>query len=297
MESSAHSALTNAKDDEIDELKKEINDLKAYKGNESALLISKDEIINTLKENTINLLKAKNDQISDLRALLNEKDQQLTKYKNEGEDLSDSEIYIDGTRRIQVAGNPSFTAPFIRAVSDWTVILRRVYGNVSFSRDWNEYKNGFGDPNGGDFHIGLDNLYSMLRTRQHELYVSVKDVIGSTGYARYDNFKINHENASYNLLSVGEYKGTAGDSLSFHVGLNFTAKGRDPVYRSPNNDLGGWWFKTTKENERAWLSNLNGKYYESGIAPNKRGITWGSFSDFNYSISLTFAQMMIRPRP
>ncbi|BFF93792.1 fibrinogen C domain-containing protein 1-like [Drosophila madeirensis] len=55
---------------------------------------------------------------------------------------------------------------------------------------------------------------------------------------------------------------------------------------------GGWWFLN------CFLSSLNGYYYADGkrIATQPYGIHWGSWKDYDYTISLTFAQMMIRPK-
>ena len=41
----------------------------------------------------------------------------------------------------------------------WMVIQRRIVnGDVNFTRDWNDYVNGFGDLN-GEFWYGLDNIH------------------------------------------------------------------------------------------------------------------------------------------
>jgi len=34
-------------------------------------------------------------------------------------------------------------------------------GGVNFTRNWNEYKNGFGDSTGSDFWIGNENMYAI----------------------------------------------------------------------------------------------------------------------------------------
>ena len=42
----------------------------------------------------------------------------------------------------------------------WTVIQRRLNGEVDFDRSWKSYKEGFGDVN-GDFWIGLETIREM----------------------------------------------------------------------------------------------------------------------------------------
>ena len=51
----------------------------------------------------------------------------------------------------------------------WTVILRRQHLNVSFNRDWYGYKVGFGEPEHGDFWLGLENIYRITNQVQSNL--------------------------------------------------------------------------------------------------------------------------------
>lgn len=44
----------------------------------------------------------------------------------------------------------------------WTVIQRRKIGLTSFSRDWKQYKSGFGSIR-GDFWLGNDNIFRLTR--------------------------------------------------------------------------------------------------------------------------------------
>ncbi|KAK0065288.1 BpsFReD1, partial [Biomphalaria pfeifferi] len=42
----------------------------------------------------------------------------------------------------------------------WIIIQRRINGKVNFYRGWKEYRDGFGDYNIGEFHLGNENILS-----------------------------------------------------------------------------------------------------------------------------------------
>ncbi|KRF98376.1 uncharacterized protein Dwil_GK27020 [Drosophila willistoni] len=177
------------------------------------------------------------------------------------------------------------------ATKGWTVIQRRLNGNVSFDRNWNDYKHGFGDSQ-GDFFIGLEKLHMMTQARPHELYIELRDVKGITRYARYDDFNVGSEENSYNLTSLGAYVGTAGDSLSENVGAKFSTRDRDNSEGDEDctsDGSGGWWYTYCGD------SQLNGIFYKDGDAPERNGIGWDSWDNLNYNVSLIYTHMMIRP--
>jgi len=39
--------------------------------------------------------------------------------------------------------------------------MQQLKGSVNFTRNWTEYKNGFGDFTGSDFWIGNENMYAI----------------------------------------------------------------------------------------------------------------------------------------
>lgn len=126
----------------------------------------------------------------------------------------------------------------------WTVIQRRQDGSTDFYRNWNDYVEGFGDIN-GNFFIGLEKLYALTSLgKPQELYIILKDFDGVTKYARYGTFKVGSGSTDY-TLTVGNYSGDAGDSLSNHSGHKFTTKDRDNDDNTSNcaqNWKGGWWY-------------------------------------------------------
>ena len=93
----------------------------------------------------------------------------------------------------------------------WTVFQRRLDGSVDFYLDWESYKNGFGDLN-GEFWLGNDNLHRLTATDDVILRVNLEDFDGNKAYAEYTTFKVADKADKYRL-SIGEYSGTAGDSM------------------------------------------------------------------------------------
>ena len=116
---------------------------------------------------------------------------------------------------------------------------------MDFYRSWSEYKAGFGDLNGEVF-IGLDKLHALTSTlKPMELLIQLQDFDDILKYARYDDFQIGNESEKYKLIKVGSYIGDAGDSLSRHVGFNFSTKDRDNDIGSENCAViknGAWWY-------------------------------------------------------
>ncbi|XP_032241908.1 ryncolin-2 isoform X2 [Nematostella vectensis] len=108
----------------------------------------------------------------------------------------------------------------------WTVIQRRVDGSVDFYRGWDEYKRGFGNKE-GEFWLGLDNIHAMTSQRRYRVRFDLEDFGGNTRYAEYDDFRVGDEAAKYQLVSIGTYSGTAGDSLAYHRGGYFSTPDRD----------------------------------------------------------------------
>lgn len=108
----------------------------------------------------------------------------------------------------------------------WTVIQRRIDGNLNFYRNWAQYKAGFGNLS-SEFFIGLDKLHAITTARPHELYIQLEDFGGSIKFARYEDFLISAESDFYRLAKLGVYSGDAGDSLSYHAGQKFSTFDKD----------------------------------------------------------------------
>lgn len=84
----------------------------------------------------------------------------------------------------------------------WTVIQRRIDGNLNFYRNWTQYKAGFGHLS-SEFFIGLDKLHAITASKPHDLYIQLEDFDGYIKFARYDDFLVSAESAFYRLAQVG----------------------------------------------------------------------------------------------
>ena len=89
----------------------------------------------------------------------------------------------------------------------WTVFQKRLDGSVDFYRNWDDYKNGFGNLN-SEFWLGLDKIYRLTEKKRNRLRVDLEETTGNTAYAEYDMFAVTNETTKYKL-SLGMYSGIA----------------------------------------------------------------------------------------
>ncbi|XP_049302372.1 ryncolin-2-like isoform X1 [Bactrocera dorsalis] len=174
----------------------------------------------------------------------------------------------------------------------WAVIQRRQSNDTDFYREWVEYERGFGYLN-ANFFLGLDKIHALTNSRSHELWFQLEDFENEKRVAKYDNFVIGSAQDKYELISLGQYSGTAGDSLSFHLGQKFTTKDSDNDQYSGNCAVlykGAWWYKNCH------LCNLNGLYLGGTYPKNQKGegMEWDSWHGDYYS--LKYVHMAIRPK-
>lgn len=127
----------------------------------------------------------------------------------------------------------------------WTILLRRLDGTVDFYRNWTEYKHGFGNLE-GEFFLGLDKIHALTAYQSQELLFILEDFQGDVRYEKYDNFAIGDELDKYVLHSLGKAEGSAGDSMTEHLGQQFTTYDQDND-KYPKNcaetHKGAWWYR------------------------------------------------------
>ncbi|KAI0210493.1 Ficolin-1-A [Lamellibrachia satsuma] len=172
----------------------------------------------------------------------------------------------------------------------WLVFQRRQDGTVDFSRDWNSYKEGFGNAS-GEFWLGNDNLHAVTAQKEYTLRIDLGDFEGATRYALYPNFTVASESDNFTLYH-GLYSGTAGSSFRWHHGMPFSTRDRD---NDANENScaeffgGGWWY-----HKNCYSSNLNGPYFHDPHATQDRGgVHWGAWRGFDYSLKTV--EMKLRP--
>lgn len=170
----------------------------------------------------------------------------------------------DSNAFIPVVIHPPFDA--FCDYDGWLVIQRRYnFGSLHFNKTWQEYKHGFGDIT-NEHWLGFEKIYQLTSQNQtYTLSFSFEVGKGIKFYAQYDNFKLSNENDGY-AIHVGQYNGTAGDSLREVNGAQFSTWDRDnDAVANSNcaNDMhGGWWFNN-------WCHHGN---------PNSQPITWPGLS-------------------
>lgn len=130
------------------------------------------------------------------------------------------------------------------AGSGWTVIQRRFNGSVDFYRNWNQYRDGFGNFN-GEFFLGLSMLHYLTASTPHELHIQLEDFENETRYAGYSRFLVGNQTELYKLKSLGNYTGNAGNAMLYNLNQNFSTY-MDNDFDDENCAEafhGAWWYR------------------------------------------------------
>ncbi|GFN76758.1 tenascin-r [Plakobranchus ocellatus] len=140
----------------------------------------------------------------------------------------------------------------------WIVIQRRERNDVSFFKNWAEYREGFGNME-TDFYIGNERIHQLTTKAEYELRITVeKDE--QEYIADFDTFSLKSEQDKY-ALQLGKYTGSAGDAFSYHNGMPFSTNDQDNdgSYRKNCATVGksGWWFNDCR------TADLNGEWGEN----------------------------------
>lgn len=187
----------------------------------------------------------------------------------------------------------------------WIVIQRRINDDISFNRNWIEYRNGFGEFNGGNFWLGLQNIHEITSSKAYKLYIGMEsfhptDIAAASAYSY---FSVGDESSKYALNISGFYKPDpacdGGDSLTTTSGTDHNGQ----AFSTPDQDndkdtnghcaerfCSGWWYHDCHD------SHLNGKWYADGTLADVNvpdGIIWEAFRGDKESLKTVV--MAIRP--
>jgi ficolin len=171
----------------------------------------------------------------------------------------------------------------------WTVVQRRVDGQVNFYRPYQAYAQGFTEST-VEYYAGNARLAHWTATGSHSLRFDLTRTNGQTASATYANFKVAGAEDGFRLVSANWVGGTAGDSFSRHVGMRFTTFDVDNDGVSGTNCAtvykGAWWY------EACHASNLNGQYLNGTHESYADGINWLTWTGYHESLAKT--EMKIR---
>uniref|UniRef100_A0A182WM35 Fibrinogen C-terminal domain-containing protein n=1 Tax=Anopheles minimus TaxID=112268 RepID=A0A182WM35_9DIPT len=250
-------------------------------------------------EMIINRMALLEDRNSELSGQLSNLTAKIQTMMEKGEILEGKFFYVKEKQMVKRSCNVQPEKPFKEPMSilhnqdfetgGWIVIQNRFDGSVNFYRNWEEYKNGFGNLE-GEFWLGLDRIHQLTASGSYELAVLMEASDGNKTYAKYDRFEIGNECQKYEL-TLGNYSGTAGDGLTYSNGMKFSTFDED-------NDEGGgqcavvyhgaWWYKS------CYYSNLNGRHTPGETDEFSTRMIWSTLGKDWYS--LKSSKMMIRPK-
>ena len=124
---------------------------------------------------------------------------------------------------------------FVSCVGGWTVIQRRVDGTTNFFRNWQAYKQGFGQLH-HEHWLGNDNIYLLTGQSFHtgsevRFDLQRKDY-SERQYAKYSLFRIDNEANVYKLHISGFSGNVWEDKMAYHNRMKWTTRDRDNDWRS-----------------------------------------------------------------
>ena len=155
------------------------------------------------------------------------------------------------------------------------------FERVNFTRNWEDYVNGFGDLD-GEFWIGLNNIYQLTSQQNVDIQISVwNNEIFQTW--NYHTFRIS---SSYRL-TVNGGSGDSGYGIFQQYNGHYFSTYDSGRYRNCAYQYqGGWWYYGSS----CTSGNLNGRHERSGLpgtSTNGQLLTWNN-------IRYTNSVMMIR---
>jgi len=197
---------------------------------------------------------------------------------------------VDGIYEIKVNGIKKKV--FCDMTTDgggWTVFQQRFDGSVSFNRDWNDFRNGFGDAD-NEYWLGNEFVHILTKDTTTRIRIEGETYDGQQLSTTFEGFSLEDENNYYKLHS-----GTVvGDNRSFEIDwqwhdlARFSTGDADGGTDCPEVFMSGWWFKL------CFFMNLNGKYHASGSGSHAHCVCAKTNPSFGDSMIKT--RMMIRKK-
>ena len=128
----------------------------------------------------------------------------------------------------------------------WIVIQRnRINSQLSFNKNWREYKEGFGNLN-KNFWAGLELMNALTQRGQWEMRVDYQKTDKTWSYLHYNQFSVGSASEEY-PLTVGGFTGVSIDGLAAHNGMKFSTPDNDNDKWSGNcaaSLKSGWWYNS-----------------------------------------------------
>ncbi|XP_059170343.1 ficolin-1-like [Physella acuta] len=121
----------------------------------------------------------------------------------------------------------------------WIVLMRRVRGDVNFSRSWADYSEGFGSFD-GDFWLGLNDSSLLIYEGEWQLRVDMK-FEGRDYFAQYRQFELSWR-IQQHTIHMGTFSGNVTDDFSYHNHQMFYTSDSPTSNSCTKTYSGGWWF-------------------------------------------------------
>ena len=138
------------------------------------------------------------------------------------------------------------------------------YGRA-FARDWDDYKDEFGRPDGNFYWIGLDRMHDLTSSGAYQLEINLRTG-NESKTMRWASFSVASESDKYLVSVSGFDQGTSGlsDRFSPHNGADFSTQDRDNDGYSSGSCSSrygntGWWYKRCFA---CHLTHASGPYYD-----------------------------------
>ena len=177
-------------------------------------------------------------EIARLQALLASREKRRRKFRKAP--VRNGVTVISDCLEVKLRGLPAnvyFLKPLGRNVrcssAGELVVLKRTSGALNVTRNWQEYKQGFGDVTRSDFFLGLEAMRTITKRGDICMALTLQPMNKSIPFrtATYSRFVIGPESNRY-VLSFSKFKGDlTTDALKYHRGAKFSTFDRDSKYK------------------------------------------------------------------